>query len=146
MDAYASIAASLRLPTGALIDGAFRPARSGTTFETRNPYTGEVIATLPACAAAEVDDAVAAARRSFEAGVWAGLHPSERKRILGVLADLIMTNLEELAVMEALDAGKPVADCLAIDVPETAKCIRWHARRRTSSTIRSRRGRPMRWP
>lgn len=126
MTVYADIAAKLRLPTGAFIDGAFHPARSGSTFATRNPFTGKVIATLPACGAADVDAAVAAARHSFEAGVWSGLHPSERKRILGAFADLIMSHLEELAVMEALDAGKPVADCLAIDVPETAKCIRWH--------------------
>ena len=126
MNAYTDIARSLKLPTGAFIDGRFVAARSGATFETRNPYTGAVIATLPACAAADVDDAVAAARRSFEAGVWAGLHPAARKVILGALADLIMADLQELAVMEAMDAGKPVADCLEIDVPETAKCIRWH--------------------
>jgi len=127
MNAYAQVAANLRLPTGAFIDGAFRPARSGATFETRNPYDGALIATLPACSAADVDDAVAAARRSFEAGTWSALHPAERKRVLCAFADMIMANLEELAVMESLDAGKPVADCLAIDVPETAKCIRWHA-------------------
>lgn len=126
MTAYTTIAANLNLPGGAFIDGAFRAACSGATFETRNPFTGLVIATMPACGAADVDDAVAAARRSFEAGVWAGLHPSERKRILGGFADVIMDNLQELAVMEALDAGKPVTDCLEIDVPETAKCIRWH--------------------
>jgi gamma-glutamyl-gamma-aminobutyraldehyde dehydrogenase len=127
MTAYAQIAASLRLPDGAFIDGACRAARSGATFETRNPYDDALIATLPACGAADVDDAVAAARRSFESGVWSALHPSERKRVLCALADLILANLEELAVMESLDAGKPVVDCLAIDVPETAKCIRWHA-------------------
>ena len=127
MTAYANVASHLRLPEGAFIDGAFRPARSGATFETRNPYDGTLIARLPACSAADVDDAVAAARASFEAGVWSALHPSDRKQVLGAFADLIMANLEELAVMESLDAGKPVADCLAIDVPETARCIRWHA-------------------
>ncbi|MCC5955350.1 MAG: aldehyde dehydrogenase [Natronohydrobacter sp.] len=126
MTAYTDIAKSLKLPTGAFIDGAFVDARSGATFETRNPYTGDLIALLPACGAEDVDIAVAAARRSFEAGVWSGLHPSERKRILGRLADLLMANLEELAVMESVDAGKPVADCLELDLPETANCIRWH--------------------
>lgn len=126
MTKYVSIAAGLKFPDGAFIDGAFCAAQTGATFETCNPYTGQVISTLPACGAADVDIAVAAARRSFEAGVWSGLHPSERKRVLGVLADLIMTNCEELAVMEAMDAGKPVTDCLEIDVPESANCIRWH--------------------
>lgn len=51
MTAYSDIAKSLRLPTGAFIDGAFVDARSGATFETRNPYTGDLIALLPACGA-----------------------------------------------------------------------------------------------
>lgn len=46
--------------------------------------------------------------------------------MLGKLADLLLANIEELAVIEAVDAGKPVADCLEIDLPETANCIRWH--------------------
>lgn len=126
MTAYTEMAKSLTLPSGALIDGRFVAARSGACFETLNPWTGAVIATLPACGAADVDAAVAAARRSFEAGVWSGRHPSERKRVLARLADLIMDHREELAAMEAMDAGKPVSDCLKIDVPETANCIRWH--------------------
>jgi gamma-glutamyl-gamma-aminobutyraldehyde dehydrogenase len=70
---------------------------------------------------------VASARAAFESGVWSALHPTARKLVLCRLADLIMENVEEPAVMEALDAGKPVSDCLEIDVPETANCIRWHA-------------------
>jgi 4-(gamma-glutamylamino)butanal dehydrogenase len=126
MTAYSDLASNLKLPTGVLIDGTFRTAIGSKTFETKNPFNGQVIATLPACDAADVDAAVASARASFESGVWSGLHPSERKAVLSRLADLIMENVEELAVMEALDAGKPVSDCLEIDVPETAKCIRWH--------------------
>lgn len=126
MTAYAEIAKFLTFPAGAFINGAFVDARSGATFATRNPYTGETIANLPACAAEDVDVAVAAARRSFEAGVWSDMHPSERKAILGKLADLLIENIEELAVMESLDAGKPVADCMELDLPETANCLRWH--------------------
>ncbi len=126
MNAYTDLAKSLKLPTGAFIDGEFVAAASGAIFETRNPYTGELIATLPACDAVDVDRAVAAARRSFEAGVWSALHPSERKAVLGKLADLLMENRDELAVMEALDAGKPITDCIEMDLPETANCIRWH--------------------
>lgn len=126
MNAYNSIANTLKLPTGVFIDGSFRAAVNGGTFETKNPYSGEVIATLPACDQADVDVAVASAKAAFESGVWSDLHPSARKAVLARLADLIIENREELAVMEALDAGKPVTDCLEIDVPETAKCIRWH--------------------
>ena len=126
MNAYADMAKSLKLPTGALIDGQFVAAKGGATFETHNPYTGDLIATLPACEAADVDAAVAAARRAFESGGWADLHPSDRKAVLCRLADLIMAHRQELAVMESLDAGKPVTDCLDLDIPETAKAIRWH--------------------
>lgn len=126
MTAFSDMAKQLKLPTGWFLDGAYRPAASGATFETRAPYTGEVIADVPACTAADVDAAVASARKAFEAGTWSDINPAERKAVLARLADLIMENVEELAVMEALDAGKPITDCLEIDVPETANCIRWH--------------------
>lgn len=126
MSEYHKIAKGLRFPAKVLIGGEWRDARSGKTFETIDPATGTVLARLPACGAEDVDAAVAAARAAFKAGVWSGLHPSERKAALGRLAALIEENGTELAVMEALDAGKPITDCLAIDVPETAKCIRWH--------------------
>ena len=126
MTAYPDMARDLKLPTGWFLDGTFQPAADGAGFASRAPYTGKVIADLPACGAADVDAAVASARTAFEAGSWSDLHPSERKAVLATLAHLIMARVEELAVMEALDAGKPVTDCLEIDVPATADCIRWH--------------------
>ena len=126
MNTYVSIADQLKLPTGVFVDGTYRAALSGKTFDTKNPFNGKVIAQLPACDTSDVDAAVASARAAFESGVWSDIHPSERKIILSKLAGLIMENIEELAVMEALDAGKPITDCLEIDVPETANCIRWH--------------------
>jgi len=127
MTDYKAIAASLAFPDKVLIDGTFQNAASGETFDTINPATGEVLARVPACGAADVEAAVASARKAFEGGSWSGLHPSARKAILLKLADLIDENTTELAVMEALDAGKPITDCLEIDIPETASCIRWHA-------------------
>jgi len=127
MTDYKAIAASLAFPDKVLIDGTFQNAASGETFDTINPATGEVLARVPACGAADVEAAVASARKAFEGGSWSGLHPSARKAILLKLADLIDENTTELAVMEALDAGKPITDCLEIDIPETANCIRWHA-------------------
>lgn len=126
MNIQTKATSSIKLPSGILIDGSFGPAASGDTFQTTNPFDGGVIATLPSCDAADVDAAVASARKSFEEGVWSELHPTERKGVLSKLADLIMENVEELAHIEALDAGKPLTDCLEIDVPETANCIRWH--------------------
>ncbi len=127
MTEYRKIARSLTLPGWALIDGKKCPALSGETFATRNPANGEELTQVPACGAADADAAVASARAAFDSGVWSDLHPSARKAILLKLVDLIDENLVELAVMESLDAGKPITDCLDIDVPETANCIRWHA-------------------
>ncbi|MFT6024923.1 MAG: gamma-glutamyl-gamma-aminobutyraldehyde dehydrogenase [Ascidiaceihabitans sp.] len=126
MTNYADTAAKITPPKGIFIDGAFEPAQSGATFETCNPFDGSVIGLVAACDVVDVDRAVASARAAFESGVWSELHPTERKVVLGRLADLIMENLQDLAVLEALDAGKPIADCVEIDVPETADCIRWH--------------------
>ena len=127
MTTHRQHARSLRLPDAALIGGTWVRATEGATLATHDPFDGALLAHLPLCGAAEVDAAVAAARQSFESGVWSGLHPGERKAVLCRLADLILANLEELALIEAIDAGKPVADCLAMDVPETAKAVRWHA-------------------
>ena len=127
MTDYHVIAEGLKLPSQILIDGQWRDALSGATFATIDPSTGRELAQLPACDAADVDAAVASARAAFKSGVWSDLHPTARKAVLVKLAALIEDNLTELAVMEVIDAGKPITDCLEIDVPETASCIRWHA-------------------
>ena len=127
MTDYRAIAEGLKLPSQILIDGQWRDALSGATFATIDPSTGRELAQLPACDAADVDAAVASARAAFKSGIWSDLHPTARKAVLAKLAALIEDNLIELAVMEVIDAGKPITDCLEIDVPETASCIRWHA-------------------
>ncbi|MCW3780224.1 aldehyde dehydrogenase [Defluviimonas salinarum] len=124
---YKAIAAGLTLPTQAFIDGSFRPAKSGKTFDTVNPATGAVLAKVAACDAADVDFAVEKARDAFEDGRWSRLHPGERKQVLIRLAKLIKRNARELAVMESLDSGKTIYDCETVDVPETIHCLTWHA-------------------
>ncbi|MTI02225.1 aldehyde dehydrogenase [Roseibium sp. RKSG952] len=126
-DEYKSIAAGLTLPTGAFIDGAYRPAISGETFETVNPATGEKLADIAACGAADIDFAVEKAREAFDEGRWSKLHPSDRKDVLIRLCKLITRNARELAVMESIDSGKTIYDCETVDVPETIHCLKWHA-------------------
>jgi len=126
-DYYKKIAESLTLPSHCFIGGEKVAARSGRTFETVNPADGAVLARLPACGAEDVDAAVASARAAFEDGRWSKLHPAERKAALLRLADLIEANLVELSVMESLDSGKTIFDCQTVDLPETVKCLRWHA-------------------
>jgi len=124
---YRAIAQSLDLPTAAYIDGAYRPAISGNTFDTINPATGQVIAQIAACDGADVDFAVTKARQAFDDGRWSRLHPSERKDTLIRLCKLMTRNARELAVMESIDSGKPIYDCETVDIPEAIHCIKWHA-------------------
>lgn len=126
-DEYRAIAAGLSLPTQAFIDGSFRPAKSGGTFDTINPATGEVIARVAACGAEDVDFAVMKARDAFADGRWSRLPPGERKRVLIRLAKLMKRNARELAVMESVDSGKTIFDCETVDVPESIDCLLWHA-------------------
>lgn len=123
---YRALAASLDLPQNAWIDGGYRPAISGRTFETVNPATGAVIGTVAACDAADVDLAVAKAREAFDDGRWSRLHPGARKEVLVRLARLMERNARELAVMESLDSGKTIYDCENVDIPEAIHVIRWH--------------------
>ena len=126
-DEYHAIAADLDFPTSAFIDGAYRPAASGKTFDTVNPATGDVLAQVSACGAEDVDFAVEKAREAFYDGRWSRLHPSERKDVLIRLCKLITRNARELAVMESLDSGKTIYDCETVDLPETIHCLKWHA-------------------
>ncbi|WP_369987668.1 aldehyde dehydrogenase [Pseudomonas xanthosomatis] len=124
---YAAIAADLQLRTKAFIDGEFRDAISGKTFVTTNPATGEKLAEVAACDVNDVNVAVAAAKRVFEEGTWSKMQPNDRKHVLQKFAQLLEDNAHELAVLEALDSGKPVSECQNVDVPETIHTIRWHA-------------------
>ena len=124
---YGAIAKGLTLPVNAFIDGSFRPAQSGATFETVNPATGAKLADVAACDAKDVDFAVEKARDAFEDGRWSRLHPSARKDVLIRLCKLLTRNAHELAVMESLDSGKTIYDCETVDISETIHCLKWHA-------------------
>ncbi|MCX4027051.1 aldehyde dehydrogenase [Endozoicomonas sp. SM1973] len=126
-DEYLAIAADLNPPSMSFIDGRFRPAKSGNTLATINPATGKKLADIAACDKEDVDFAVEKARESFDDGRWRCLHPSERKDVLIRLCKLIARNRRELAVLEALDSGKPIKDCETIDIPELIHTIKWHA-------------------
>lgn len=124
---YQRIARDLKLPSKAFVNGEPYASASKATYTSTNPATGEVIATLPACNAADVDVAVACARAAWADGRWSRQHPAARKKVLLRLAELIEQHTVELAVMESLDSGKTVFDCQTVDVPETVNCLRWHA-------------------
>ena len=126
-DEYRAIAVDLAPATTAFVDGSFRRANSGATFDSVNPATGDVLASVAACDETDVDFAVGKAREAFDDGRWRCWHPAERKQVLIRLAKLLRRNRHELAVLESLDSGKPVRDCAGIDLPETINTLIWHA-------------------
>ncbi|MCJ9712535.1 aldehyde dehydrogenase family protein, partial [Bordetella hinzii] len=119
-------AKSVRLQNKAYIDGQWVEGGE-TPLDAINPATGERLAQVASCSAADIDRAVAAARRAFEEGVWSRMPRRERKARLLKLAQLIRDNSEELALIETLDMGKPISDTLAFDIPESATTYAWYA-------------------
>src|ERR1039457_4301039 len=113
--------------TKLLINNQWVDSASGKTFPTINPATGEVICQVAEADAADVDCAVRAARDAFEHGSWRKTAASERGRLLNRLADLIDRHADELARLETLDNGKPVAVARAADLPLTIACYRYYA-------------------
>ena len=95
-------------PKRMLIDGKWLEAASGKTFETLNPSTGEVLASVAEGDSEDIDRAVAAARRAFE-GPWSRFKPFERQALLLKLADLVEANFDELAALDTLDMGAPIS-------------------------------------
>jgi aldehyde dehydrogenase (NAD+) len=91
-----------------LIDGKWVDAASGKKFETHNPATGELLATVAEGDAEDINRAVAAARRAFE-GPWSKVKPFERQSMLLRLAELVEKNFEELSQLDTLDMGAPIA-------------------------------------
>ena len=111
----------------AFIDGRTTGAVSGEDFAMVDPATGKAWARVASCGAADVDLAVKSARAAFEDRRWAGLKPRERKRILLKLAELMRQNREELALLETLSVGKPIAQALAIDLRAAPDAIAYYA-------------------
>ena len=109
------------------IDGQLVDAKSGRTFETLNPATGETLATVAEGGAVDIDLAVRAARRAFDEGPWSRMTPSERGRIMWRIGDLITEHLEEFAELETLDNGKPLGVARVADVPLAAELFRYMA-------------------
>ena len=102
------------------IDGAYVDAQSGKTFESVNPATGEVIARVAEAGKADVDRAVAAARRAFDHGPWPRMAVAERAAILMKLAAGIKARVRELSELESLDTGKPIRESSHLDIPRSA--------------------------
>ncbi|MEM9531496.1 MAG: aldehyde dehydrogenase [Pseudomonadota bacterium] len=119
------MAAGLSIEGRAFINGGYRAAESGETYPTCNPANGQVLTQVARCGPTDADAAVAAARAAFEDGRWSAQPPAARKRVLVRWAELIEEHAEEIALLETLDVGKPIADTTGDDVPSAVRTISW---------------------
>ena len=122
-DAKAFVARHHRM----LIGGDWVDSHSGKTFDTFDPATGEVLASIPAGDSEDIDRAVKTARAAFENPTWADMHPATRGKLLHTLGDLILEHADELATLETLDNGKPFAVARAADIPLAADLFHYMA-------------------
>ncbi len=127
MTNWIAAAATLKPETRLFIDGEFRPAQDGATFDSFSPRDGRMLAAVSAAGEADVDDAVCAAARAFDSGIWSRTDRRERARVLAHLSDLMLENLDELALLESIDSGHPIGDARRVDVPQAARTMRWYA-------------------
>jgi len=121
------VRAFLARPHALLIDHHWVGATNGARMESRDPVTGTVLASLAAAGAADVDRAVAAARRAFERSAWRDMSPAARGRLLWRIAELIETNACQLAELETLDGGKTLATARGGEIPAAVAQFRYYA-------------------
>ncbi|HYG05177.1 MAG TPA: aldehyde dehydrogenase [Stenotrophomonas sp.] len=124
---WQALAAALQPQTHAFIDGRYVDAASGARFDCLSPIDGRLLGRVADGDAQDIDRAVAAARRSFDAGHWSRATPRQRKRVLQKLARLVEAHADELALLESLDMGKPVRDARSVDVAASVRCLGWTA-------------------
>lgn len=109
------------------IDNGWIASSHGGTIAVIDPSSAREIGRIADASDADVDRAVAAARRAFDDGRWSDLPPLTRERLLHRLADLIEAHGEELAELEAIDNGKPRAIAAAVDIPAAVAMLRYTA-------------------
>jgi phenylacetaldehyde dehydrogenase len=120
-------AAFLKRPASLLIDGQWVRAHSDKTIPVVDPATGKKIGAVADADEADVDKAVAAARRALESGPWAGQKPAERQALIWRLSDLIDAHADELAELESIDNGKTKVMASIVDIPGTRDYFRYMA-------------------
>ena len=112
---------------GNFIDGEFRESRSGKRIDVVDPASEMVVASTPDSNEADVDAAVAAARRALEDSAWSRMRPADRERALFRLSQLIEDHADELSAMETLQSGKLQGVARMIDVGFSAEFVRYMA-------------------
>jgi betaine-aldehyde dehydrogenase len=115
------------IPTQLFVDGEWRDASDGATFDVVAPASEEHLATVAAASEDDVDAAVRAARRQSDGGAWSRLTGAERGVLLYRLADLVERDLETFVTLEALDVGRPAFEPRLVDIPNVIDVFRHFA-------------------
>ncbi|RCI12869.1 hypothetical protein L249_1089 [Ophiocordyceps polyrhachis-furcata BCC 54312] len=116
----------ITVPTGLFIDNGFHEASLGRTVDLENPANGAFLATVAAAQAEDVDRAVASSAAAFTS-TWRTNGPSQSRALLNRLAELIERDAEDLASLEALDAGMLYRESLGLSVQQSAETCRYYA-------------------
>ena len=124
---WEKLSSNLNFHNEAFIDGKFVKAKSEKTFDCFNPSNGKLLTKVSSCDETDVDRAVKSCRKAFDNGHWSRMSPSERKKILLKLSDLILKNHDELALLDSMDMGKTVSDAFTYDIPGAADLLSWNA-------------------
>ena len=123
---YKVIANNLKFEGRAFINGKYVNSIDGETFETINPATGEVLCTVAKCNSKDVDLAVKSSRKSFESGTWSRSTPEHRKEVLLKFAKLLSKEGEENSVLESVDTGKLIVDCINEVANDAPMHFQWY--------------------
>ena len=123
---YKLIAKKIKFEGRAFINGKYVNAVDGNKFETINPATGEKLCDVAKCNYKDVDLAVKASRKAFNSGVWSRTTPEHRKEVLLKLAELLRKNGVENSVLECVDSGKLIADCINEVANDAPMHFQWY--------------------
>jgi len=124
---WENLSSKVSLKNQAFINGKFVNSLDGETFECINPANNKVLTNVSSCNEKDVDSAVTAARSSFEKGHWSNASPTDRKKVLIKLSQLIMDNLDELSILDSIDMGKTTEDTSTYDIPGASDILQWTA-------------------
>ncbi len=123
---YKSIATKLKFEGRAFIGGKYVDPIDGQKFENINPATGEVLCTVAKCNYKDVNLAVKASRKAFESGIWSRTSPEFRKDILLKFAELLRQHGEDNSVLECVDTGKLIGDCIDEVANDAPMHFQWY--------------------
>ena len=123
---YKSIANKLKFEGRAFINGKYVNAIDGKKFETINPATGKKLCAVAKCNHKDVDLAVKVSRKAFNSGVWSKSSPEHRKEVLLKFAELLRKHGDENSVLECIDTGKLIADCINEVANDAPMHFQWY--------------------